>query len=204
MRIDSAKFGKMNYLACFPNDFCEGKKYPVIIHLHGAGSRGNDVEVLKKQSIIQYAQSSSDFPFVMFLPQCNAKYWEDVYEQLKALIYHVKELSFIDPERIFLSGVSMGGIASWHLLISENHIFQKAIICCGAGMYWRLASVKAKVWAFHGTEDLTAVPYDAGKKMIDEMKRLGKEIKFTAYEGMGHNILDITYSNPEIYQWLLS
>ena len=204
MRIESKRYCAIKYLACFPNDFSNGKTYPVIIHLHGSGSRGTDIEILKNQAIIQYAQEENDFPFVMFLPQCKEKYWEDVFEQLKKLIHYLKALPYVDPERIFLSGVSMGGITSWQLFISDNAVFQKAIFCCGAGFYWRVSSVTAKVWVFHGTEDKTSVPYEAGKKMVDEMMRLGKDVKFTSYEGVGHNVWDRTYANPEIYEWLLS
>lgn len=204
MKIEAKTYEELNYLTCFPKGFSENKTYPVIIHLHGAGSRGQNPEVLKEQSIVRYALQQEDFPFVMFLPQCKEKYWDDVFEQLKRLVHYLKSLPFVDSTQIFLSGVSMGGIASWQFLISDNTVFQKAIICCGAGHYWRINSVTAKVWAFHGTEDRTAVPFEAGKKMVDAMKQAKKDVKFTVYEGVGHNIWDKTYFTPEIYQWLLS
>lgn len=204
LNIQEKAFEKIKYLECLPEGFSGDQKHPVIIHLHGAGSRGTDPTVLKDQAIVRYANDAASFPFLMFLPQCPKKYWEDVFEQLRSFIYYVKELPYVDADRIFLSGVSMGGIISWHLLITENTLFKKAIVCCGAGMYWRVGSVKAKVWAFHGTEDDTAVPYEAGKKMIDHMLRLGKDAKLTSYEGAGHNVWDRTYADPKIYDWLLS
>ena len=204
LNIQEKAFESIKYLACLPEGFSGDQKYPIIVHLHGAGSRGTDPTVLKDQAIVRYANDAEAFPFLMFLPQCSEKYWEDAFEQLRSFIYYIKELPYVDTDRIFLSGVSMGGIISWHLLITENTIFKKAIICCGAGMYWRVGSVKAKVWAFHGTEDDKAVPYEAGKKMIDHMLRLGKDAKLTSYEGAGHNVWDRTYSNPDIYKWLLS
>ena len=202
MDISLKSFCKINYLECHPRGFCSQNKYPVIIHLHGAGSRGEDANVLRNQAIMNYAASSEEFPFVMFLPQCHEDCWFDVFERLKALVDNLISNPFVDRDRIFISGVSMGGYAAWQMLMSKNAVFKKAIICCGGGMYWNAARIKASVWAFHGDID-PVVFCEESRKMVDAVNRHGGSARLTVYKGVAHNCWDLTYSNPEIYSWLL-
>lgn len=201
--ISQNRIGKLNYLRFEPADFSENKKYPLIIHFHGAGSRGDNVEILKNQSIMQYANDTKDFPFVMFLPQCSANTWFDLFEQLKAFVKTVVALPYVDKNKVFLSGVSMGGYASWQMLMSEPDIFRKAVICCGGGIYWNAARIKTSVWAFHGTDD-PIVFFEESEKMVNAVNRTGGNAKLTEYKGVGHNCWEKTYSSPEIYKWLLA
>ena len=200
--ISENKIGEIKYLLCTPSDFKADKKYPVIIHFHGAGSRGDDLSVLRRQTIISYAKSNEDFPFVMFLPQCSHNSWFDIFEQLRSFVKTVITHPYVDESKVYLSGVSMGGYASWQLLMSEPDIFKKAIICCGGGMYWNAASIRTSVWAFHGTDDET-VFVEESRKMVEAVRSSGGNAKLTEYEGVKHNCWDPTYSNPEIYSWLL-
>lgn len=200
--ISRGRKGKLNYLRFEPADFSEDKKYPTIIHFHGAGSRGDDVSILQEQSIICYAKSADNFPFVMFLPQCSANTWFDAFEQLRAFVKTIVALPYVDKKNLFLSGVSMGGYASWQMLMSEPNIFRKAVICCGGGMYWNAARIKTPVWVFHGIEDPT-VFVEESRKMVEAVNRNGGEAKLTEYEDVGHNCWEKTYSNPEIYKWML-
>lgn len=203
INVFEKRLGEFDCLRCTSADFSVDKKYPLIIHFHGAGSRGDNVEILKNQSIMQYANAAKDFPFVMFLPQCSANTWFDVFEQLRAFVKTVVGLPYVDKDKVYLSGVSMGGYASWQMLMSEPNIFRKAIICCGGGMYWNAARIKIPVWAFHGTDDPT-VFFEESEKMVNAVNRSGGHAKLTEYKGVGHNCWEKTYSNPEIYKWLLA
>lgn len=202
-KVLQARMGGLNYLRFEPTGFSEDKKYPIIIHFHGAGSRGDNVEILNNQSIMSYANNTENFPFVMFLPQCSANVWFDVFEQLKVFVKTVVELPYVDKENVYLSGVSMGGYAAWQMLMSEPNIFRKAVICCGGGMYWNAARIKIPVWAFHGTDD-TTVFFEESEKMVNAVNHSGGNAKLTEYKGVGHNCWDKTYSNPEIYKWLVA
>jgi predicted peptidase len=202
-KVLQARMGGLNYLRFEPTGFSEDKKYPIIIHFHGAGSRGDNVEILHNQSIMSYANNTGNFPFVMFLPQCSANTWFDIFEQLRTFVKTVVELPYVDKEKVYLSGVSMGGYASWQMLMSEPTIFRKALICCGGGMYWNAARIKIPVWAFHGKDD-PIVFFEESEKMVNAVNRSGGNAKLTAYEGVGHNCWEKTYSNPEIYKWLLT
>ena len=191
-----------NYLILTPEGFSEDKKYPIIIHLHGAGSRGVDALGLKNQTLFSYASQNEDFPFVVFMPRCKENSWFDVFLQLREFVRWASSLPFADADRIFLSGVSMGGYASWQMLMSEPDIFSKAVICCGGGMYWNAGRIKAEVWAFHGLDDPT-VFYEESVKMVNAVNRSGGKARLTSYEGVGHNSWGRTYSDPRIYAWLL-
>ena len=202
INISENKAENLKYLLCTPTDFKADKKYPVIIHFHGSGSRGDDVSVLRQQAIISYAKSKENFPFIMFLPQCNSNSWFDVFEQLRGFVKTAVAHPNVDESKVYLSGVSMGGYASWQMLMSEPLVFKKAIICCGGGMYWNASRIKAQVWAFHGTDD-TTVFAEESRKMVEAVIRRGGSAKLTEYEGIKHNCWDLTYSNPDIYSWLL-
>ena len=202
INISENRIGELKYLICTPPDFKADNKYPVIIHFHGAGSRGDNLSVLRNQTIVKYAKSSEDFPFVMFLPQCSHNSWFDIFEQLISFVKTVVAEPYVDESKVYLSGVSMGGYASWQMLMSEPDIFKKAVICCGGGMYGNAARIKASVWAFHGTED-KIVFVEESRKMTDAVISNGGSAKLTEYEGINHNCWELTYSNPEVYSWLL-
>ena len=202
-KVTQNRIGNLHYLRFEPANFSEDKKYPIIIHFHGAGSRGDNVEILNNQAIMRYANATENFPFVMFLPQCNADCWFELFEQLREFVKTVVDLPYVDKSNIYLSGVSMGGYASWQMLMSEPTIFRKAVICCGGGMYWNAARIKTPVWAFHGTDDPT-VFFEESEKMVNAVNNKGGKAKLTEYKGAQHNCWDLTYGNPEIYAWLLS
>ena len=202
INILEEKSENLKYLLCTPQSFEENKKYPVIIHFHGAGSRGDDPSMLEQQAIVSYAKNKENFPFVMFLPQCSDNSWFDVFEQLRCFVKNVITLPYVDENNVYLSGVSMGGYAGWQMLMSEPDIFRKAIICCAGGMYWNAARIKTAVWAFHGTDD-TTVCIEESRKMVEAVRRSAGNATLTEYNGVKHNCWELTYSNPEIYCWLL-
>lgn len=200
--IQKQKYHKIGYLRCVPEGFSANNTYPIIIHLHGAGSRGEDLGVLCEQAIIKNAQKIQDFPFVIFTPQCSADCWFDIFEQLKDFVDMVIDLPFVDKKRIYLSGVSMGGYAAWQMLESKNQVFSKAIICCGGGMYWNAGRINASVWAFHGKEDKT-VYLKESENMVNAVNRNGGKAKLTVYEGAEHNCWENAYGDHAVYKWLL-
>ena len=201
-QIKEYRLGELNCLAFFPSGFDENKKYPVIFHVHGAGSRGNDVSVLNAQAILNKAKESDDFPFVVILPQCYLDTWFDLFERLKDAVILATNLPFADKNKFYLSGVSMGGYAAWQLLTSMPQTFAAAIICCGGGMYWNAARIKTPVWAFHGTDDMTVL-FEESVKMVEAVNRNGGKAKLTTFDKVAHNCWDLAYSRNDVYEWLL-
>ena len=197
--ITTKRYKEIEYYV-FEADGQTAKK-PVIIHIHGAGSRGNDISVaIKSNPIVKYFEEDKKFPFMVYAPQCRADTWFDIYEQLLEFIDFVKESEGTD--KLFLSGISMGGYCSWQLLMSRPQLFEKAVICCGGGMYWNAGRIKTPVKAFCGALDTTVLPEES-KKMVDAVNAKGGRAELIVYDDLGHNVWDRVYSDEKNYEWFL-
>ena len=186
-----------------PIDFNSEKKYPILLFLHGAGTRGNDIGKLCANPFFRLTDRHQNFPFVTIAPLCEENTWFDVWERLKALVNDITNLPFADQERIYVMGASMGGYATWQLAMSMADRFAAIVPICGGGMYWNAGRlVNVPIWAFHGAKD-TAVLLEESVKMVEAVKRHGGEAKLTVYPENGHDAWSDTYSNPEVFSWLL-
>ena len=146
----------------------------------------------------------SDFPFITIAPLCHANTWFDIFESLQRLVSYSIKSNFVDNEKIYLIGASMGGYATWQLAMTMPECFSAIVPICGGGMYWnagRLANVP--VWAFHGQKD-TSVLVDESKKMVDAVNNAGGKARLTIYPEHGHDAWSDTYSNKKVYEWLFS
>lgn len=126
-----------------------------------------------------------------------------MFERLKDCVLQSLDLPFVDKTRAYLTGASMGGYASWQLLMSLPEVFAAAMICCGGGMYWNAGRIKTPVWAFHGRKDPT-VFVEESEKMVKAVKSHGTETRETHYDDMEHNCWMSAYTNEEVYRWFLS
>ena len=187
----------------YPKDFEENKKYPFIIMLNGAGTRGSDLDIVKDSTILEYQKAHDDFPFVIISPLCEENTWFDMFERLKGCVLQCLDLPFVDKTRSYLTGASMGGYASWQMLMSLPDVFAAATICCGGGMYWNAGRIKTPVWAFHGETDET-VFVEETKKIITAVKTHGIETRETYYPDGGHDCWTNAYGNDMVYNWLLA
>ena len=186
-----------------PIDFNSEKKYPILLFLHGAGTRGNDIDKLCANPFFRLTDRHQNFPFVTIAPLCEENTWFDVWERLKALVNDITNLPFADQERIYVMGASMGGYATWQLAMSMADRFAAIVPICGGGMYWNAGRlVNVPIWAFHGAKD-TAVLLEESVKMVEAVKRHGGEAELTVYPENGHDAWSDTYSNPEVFSWLL-
>ena len=199
-------FGGIRYLVCLPQSFDENKKYPTVFHTHGAGSRGNDLDILKTVGILKEAVNGNPQlqDCIIVCPQCAANTWFDVFESLISLCRHIYSLDYIDSTRFYSSGISMGGYASVQLMMSSPELFAAGIVCCGGGMYWNAGRLKQiPLQFFHGAQDKTVLPEES-IHMCAKICASGGDAKITIYPNNAHNCWDDTYSNPEIYKWLFS
>ena len=185
-----------------PIDFNSEKKYPILLFLHGAGTRGNDIDKLCANPFFRLTDRHQNFRFVTIAPLCEENTWFDVWERLKALVNDITNLPFADQERIYVMGASMGGYATWQLAMSMADRFAAIVPICGGGMYWNAGRlVNVPIWAFHGAKD-TAVLLEESVKMVEAVKRHGGEAELTVYPENGHDAWSDTYSNPEVFSWL--
>jgi len=188
------------YVVCFPEGYgTTEKSWPMILFLHGAGQRGNDLKKVKCGGLLA---GSKDFPFVIVAPQCPEDQWWDV-DTLNALLDEVLAKYTIDPDRVYLTGLSMGGYATWDLAIAHPERFAAIAPLCGSGFVTLVKHVKdLPVWVFHGAKD-EVVRIERTQRMVERLRQCGGNVKFTVYPEAGHNCWTPTYRNPELYQWFL-
>lgn len=203
-RYESLEFESLKYLIVYPDGYEKGKKYPVILQLHGAGGRGMPVLEMLGHPFFVHTEKMEDFPFVSVSPVCHENTWFDLFETLERFAISVSQAEYCDPERLYLTGGSMGGYTTWQLAMSLPDLFAAIVPVCGGGMYWNASRlVNVPVWAFHGAKDTTVLPEES-EKMVNAVNKRGGNAKLTVYPENGHNSWDDTFSNPEVYRWMLS
>ena len=197
-------FEGMQYIIRRPEGYREGEKYPVLLFLHGAGTRGRDIRVLENNPFFKLTAQHADLPFVTVAPLCHSETWFDLFETLKRLVAMIQAADFADPDRIYLMGASMGGYGTWQLAISMPEAFAAIVPICGGGMYWDAGRLKkVPVWAFHGDSDPTVFPEES-VKMVNAVNKRGGSAKLTVYPDTKHDAWTATYQNREVFEWLLS
>jgi len=207
-----ARYVRLPYLLSLPADYTSlpGRRWPLILFLHGAGERGlGDMALLRKHGIARVAEER-DLPFITVSPQCPPDtWWADYRPELLALIDHVASTERVDTTRIYLTGLSMGGYGAWHLAAENPQRFAAVVPICGGGVWaygfpQRVQALKnTPVWAFHGAKDPT-VPLRESEVLVETLKACGGNVRFTVYPDAGHDAWTETYNNPELYTWLLA
>lgn len=194
----------LKYMVHTPADYEKdtAKRWPMILSLHGAGERGEDLQRVKIHGVAKIAEQTPDFPFIVVSPLCPAdKWWEP--EPLAALLDEVEKKWRVDKDRIYVTGLSMGGFGTWGLAIQYPDRFAAIAPICGGGNPLLAARIKhVPTWVFHGDDD-KVVPIVKSQEMVDALKRAGADVKFTIYPGVGHDSWTETYRNPELYEWFL-
>lgn len=205
MEYQEYALGKLRYVVHYPDGFDETKTNPVLIHLNGAGSRGNEITpCVETRSVTLGAKVFPEYPFVTVVPLCSEDTWFDLWEHLEDLVRHIAARPYTDSTRIYLTGASMGGYATWQLAMSMPEYFAAIAPVCGGGMYWNARRiVNLPIWAFHGGKDPVVFPEES-QKMVDAVNKRGGNAKLTVYPENGHDAWTDTYSNPELYRWFLS
>ena len=202
----------LNYLLFLPKDYPngQGKKWPLIFFLHGGDERGDNIELLKRHGIPKLVEYKLNFPFVTVSPQIPSRLTWTVYlPSLIELLDSVLNWLAIDRDRVYLTGLSMGGFAAWHLAAKYPHYFAAIAPICGGGLASegfprRVRRLKdTPVWAFHGQFD-DIVPPEESEKLVNELNSCGGNVKFTLYCSLGHDCWTRTYNNPALYHWFLS
>jgi predicted peptidase len=196
---------RVNYLLYLPPDYATEEKLPLLVFLHGAGACDDNLDMVKRDGLPKLIEQGKTFPFIIVSPQCGKdQWWTAEQRELTALIDEIVAKYKVDPERIYLTGLSMGGFGTWSLAAYAPDRFAAIIPICGGGTpnVARLLE-KTPVWAFHGGKD-PIVPVTQSQEMIDAIKKAGGEAKLTIYPDAGHDSWTATYANPEIYEWLLA
>jgi predicted peptidase len=194
---------KLNYLLYLPKDYEQKEKHPLMLFLHGAGERGDNLDLVKVHGPARLVNEGKDFPFIIVSPQCPLnKRWEPA--DLIALLDYIIANYKADENRIYVTGLSMGGNGTWKLAAEIPERLAAIIPICGWGDPFAAAMMgKLPVWVFHGAKDVV-VPISSSEAMVESIKRAGGDVKFTIYPEANHDSWTETYNNPEIYEWLLN
>lgn len=193
-----------NYLLYLPKDYNESDKdFPLILFLHGMGERGTDIEKVKTHGIPKLISEGKEFPFIVVSPQCPDEYfWND--DVLIALLDEIEQNYRVDKNRIYVTGLSMGGHGTWTLALAQPNRFAAIAPVCGWGHpveFCKLAQMP--IWVFHGAKDFV-VPLNDSQQIVEQLKKCGAtKVKFTIYPEATHDSWTETYNNEELYKWFL-
>ena len=217
---------KLDYLLFLPEGYSNDsdKKWPLMLFLHGAGERGSDVNKVKVHGPPKIVQNKKDFPFILVSPQCPANSWWKPYE-LTALLDQIQKDYKVDPDRVYLTGLSMGGYGTYHLALAHPTRFAAAVVVCGgllphetttavqqspltAGAadpyaFTAHALRKLPIWIFHGDAD-PVIPVAESRRMAEELRREGADVHYTEFPGVGHNSWDRAYGDETLWKWLFT
>jgi predicted peptidase len=192
------------YQLYLPKDYTSAKKtYPLVIYLHGGSQRGDDLNKLNEYGLPYQVKQGQHYEFIIASPQCpTGKFWstdnwfEPLYDEL------VKKYR-IDPKRMYLTGISMGGYGTWQTAVAYPDKFAAILPLCGgcddSTQICRINHVP--VWAFHGAAD-DVIPIEETERLVRRLNECDGRVKFTRLPNAGHAIQHI-YGDRSIYDWLL-
>jgi predicted peptidase len=194
------------YLLYLPEGYGQkGKKWPLMVFLHGAGERGDNLELLKLHGPPKLIEQGKKFDFIIVSPQCPAhQWWPAKADVLIALFDEIESKYDVDKDRVYLTGLSMGGFASWTLGCGYPERFAAIAPICGGGEKLLAPAMKSlPIWAFHGAKD-PIVPLARSQEMVDAVNAAGGNAKLTVYPNAEHDSWTQTYDDPALYEWFLS
>lgn len=180
------------------------KKLPLLIYVHGAGGRGDDLAQLENGPIVSKLEKRAGDNCIFVSPQCHKNYWFELFDVLCEFIDTMRNAPEVDINRIYLFGPSMGGYTTWQLCLSHPDWFAAAIPICGGGMYWAAATLtKLPIWAFHGALDPLVLTEET-IKMVRAINREGGNAKITIYPNAEHDAWTPTMESDEVFEWLFA
>lgn len=213
----------LRYRLYLPKPADPKQKLPIVLFLHGAGERGtNNVSQLLHgiPSLIRYGKESGD-PAILIIPQCpTGGLWASVARgapsqtkpdepaaplrlALAVLRARIEALP-VDRDRVYVTGVSMGGFGTWDAIQREPELFAAAIPICGGGDVAMAPKLRhLPVWVFHGEKD-TIIPASRSRDMVAALQAAGGNVQYREYPGMPHNVWTKTYDDFEVLKWLFT
>lgn len=213
---------KLPYRVLKPKVIEAGKKYPLVLFLHGAGERGNDnkAQLVHGSALFTNKENREKFPAFVIFPQCPSnKKWVEVDWSAKMPHVAPKEASTplrltkemldqflkanpVDPDRIYVTGLSMGGFGAWDFAQRyPDFVAAIAPICGGADDSTAPKIKHIPVWAFHGAVDRIVWP-ERSRSMVEALKNAGGDVQYTEYVNVGHDSWNRAFGEPELLTWM--
>lgn len=216
------------YRLLYPKDYDKSKKYPLILVLHGAGERGadNEKQLTHGATLFLKEENRNKFPCFVVFPQCPLDgYWSSVqidrsksplsldfdYSKpattpLQSSIELVKQLvkeERIDQSRLYITGLSMGGMGTFEAVFRYPKMVAAALPICGGGDKDRYDKrvKRTSFWVFHGADD-AVVDVKLSREMVEKLKELKIPVKYSEYPGVNHNSWDHAFAEPDYLSWM--
>ncbi|MFD2935268.1 carboxylesterase family protein [Spirosoma flavum] len=196
---------RYNYLLYLPKGYADKKtSYPLVIYLHGGSQRGQDLTKLKTYGLPYLVEKGREFNFIIASPQCpEGKFWstDNWFDSLYTSLITTYR---VDPKRVYLTGISMGGYGAWQTAVAYPDKFAAVVpLCGGCDDSTQICRIKhIPVWTFHGTAD-DVVSISETERLVKRLEACKGQIKFTRLEKEGHAI-QYLYEDQAIYDWLLN
>lgn len=220
----------LRYRILYPQDYNAAKKYPLILLLHGAGERGhdNEAQLVHGAALFTDPANRQRYPAVVVFPQCPRNdFWARIdrdpnrKDSLNGLYFPserpigtalglVSQLldsmaasGHVNTKKIYVGGLSMGGMGTFELLWRKAGFFTAAFPICGGGDPAQVKAYARKfpIWVFHGDKDNTVLPAHS-RLMVNTLKAAGAKVKYSEYPGVGHNSWDNAFKEPDLLKWL--
>lgn len=204
---ESAQFTRVtNYLVYFPDGYKTdtARRWPLMLFLHGSGESGSDVNKVKVNGPPKLVAEGKKFPFIIVSPQASSPRVGFPPMEVYSLLQDVKSHLRVDSDRIYLTGLSMGGYGAWKIAQEYPEEFAAVIPVCGGGdtsANWKLRYMP--VWNFHGGKDMN-VPITESESMLGSLKKYNPTVRFTIYPEVGHNSWEKAYDTDSLYTWMLA
>jgi predicted esterase len=197
-------FKELRYLLYLPEDYEQDTTtcWPVILFLHGSRERGNDLNKVKENGPPKLIELGKKYPFIVISPQIRFdEFWDP--DRLVKLLKEIAGKYRVDGDRIYLTGLSMGGYGTWYTAIKYPELFAAIAPVCGGGdprQTWKIRHTP--VWIFHGAKD-PVVPVSRSISMASSLLQYNN-MMFTLYPDAKHDSWTETYNNEELYKWFLA
>lgn len=229
-RVFASSKGVLPYRMLLPENFNPDTKYPVVFFLHGSGERGIDNQKQLSHGADMFLRDSIRvrYPAVVIFPQCSAEdYWSNANIKkeddgtrhfnfakggkptqamimLLELIEKVREEAYTDADRMYVAGLSMGGMGAFEAIRRAPKTFAAAFVICGGDNVRNVKKYRnIPLWIFHGAKD-DIVPPEYSENIVEELRRLKRPVRYTLYQNANHNSWNSTFSEPSLMQWLFS
>ncbi|MBO9573274.1 MAG: prolyl oligopeptidase family serine peptidase [Chitinophagaceae bacterium] len=222
----------LNYRMLYPSDYDVNKKYPLIVVLHGSGERGSDNSAQLKHGGKLFLDSSIrvEYPAFVVFPQCPADdFWAKMKKEpgtvdslggfefistggarkalglVSKLVDSLAQTPQINTKKMYVGGLSMGGMGTFELLWRKPKFFAAAFPICGGGdpSKVKLYAKDFPLWVFHGDAD-KIVPVSNSRLMVNALRKEGAKVKYTEYPGVGHDSWDNAFAEPDLLKWLFA
>lgn len=215
----NARGETMQFLLFVPEGYDKTKSYPLVLWLHGGGTRGNDLKLLLAHGdehgigFLAKEDNQAKYPSFILAPQCPPnKFWGDsgsreAIAEMKMVIEILDKVRAgyaVDSRRLYVMGISLGGYGTWDIVTRRPTTFAAAVPICGGGNTAKASLIaKTPIWAFHGNED-EMVHVSESRRMIAALKKAGGQPRYTEYKGVGHHSWERAFKEPDFLSWIFA